>query len=1212
MCFMAIFAALFFIPASADIAVVPAEEFAERIEFVALQSPRVTLNHIGQPLDRVLRDIQSQSGIGYTVNEQAWNDLRSVSINVSDVPVEEALAELLDGSGYSHRIVNNLIVIERSAAVSQQPQQPALSRITGVVRDTDNRPLAGATVSARGTTRGIVTGADGRYTLMVRPNEVIVFSLVGKNTVEVTYTGQQTIDARLEDRVAEVGQVVVTGYQTLSAERSAGSFSHIAGDVVADKAAFRSSILESLEGLATGFAVNLGEDQHTFTIRGITSIHSTAQPLYVVDGVPMSAENIDIFVNSNDIASVTLLKDATAASIWGSQAANGVVVIVTKRGRDTDRKMSITYDGSFTYRGRPDYNYLEYMSSEMFMKNALEIFDPAQFTWGNVTTGRGGLGANLYPAVMPHEYPMYMMANGQISESERDRLLAEMASRNNRSQVEKYLMSPALFTRHSVSFYGGSETYSVYGSLAYDFNQDDSRNKKDKYNVNVRQDFKLSSWLSLDLITNLSYTDDNNGLQLQYPGNNTYLNGLLPYMMLRDDEGNNLSFSELLMYEGYRADKEAASRLNLDFVPLDDIRRGFDKATSLNSRVSAGIRARLLEGLVYEGRFQYQTNNAESRVFYNEDTYRTREEVAQFAVAGTGGGAPTYHLPVSGGKYRETNFRERNWLVRNQFSFDRSFDAAESHVTALLGMETQANRRMGTTSNVRGYNPQTLVFGRINEAQLTSTGVVGILPNSTANTNTLRDISFAVADIEYRYVSFYANGAYTFRRKYTVNSSIRVDQSNLFGSDPSVQFKPVWSVGAAWNIGREDFLSDVDFLNRLNLRMSYGLGGNSPSPTSGAGAYDILLAGSSVTFAGMGGTTFSILSPANKKLRWERTRTWNLGIDFAVLDSRLSGSIDIYDKETTDMLSPMELDLTTGWYSAMMNVGEMSNKGFELTLNSVNVMTSDFSWRTMLNLSNNKNKVNKLYLRTPVTATNIVHQRFLEGYAANSLFAYQWAGLDNLGDPQVYDVNAAGDVVKVKRTNNLSGPDAARYMGTSQPKWFGGLSNSFRYKNLEMDFMFVFNFGHKMRNDVNRFYTDRIVFNLHRDFDKRWRKEGDENHTNVPSYVSNSATESSRRSTHLYTYSDINVISASYAKLRDLGISYHLPKRFCEKVSAQAIRVRFQVSNLFYIAANNQGIDPEAHSYFSALGPDGANFVFGGVRSLRYGPSWSGSISISF
>ena len=670
-------------------------------------------------------------------------------------------------------------------------------------------------------------------------------------------------------------------------------------------------------------------------------------------------------------------------------------------------------------------------------------------------------------------------------------------------------------------------------------------------------------------------------------------NSILPYMMFKDENGNALSHSVLNFYEPDRLNYENLSGVSLDYIPLEDNRDGFNKSTLLNARVNAGIEIKLWKGLSYSGRFQYQRSEGKAEQFNDQESFSVRRELVEFAQAATTeNGVPTFYLPETGGHYTNTSTYNTDWTVRNQLMYDRNFEESASHVTGLAGMEVRGTLTNSHGTFSRGYDPQTMTYNSYDEGELIKNGIKNpILKQGTSAVNKLTKKHFTDSETEYRFVSFYANGAYTYNSKYTLNASIRVDQSNLFGSDPSVQYKPVWSVGGAWTLGQENFMQHIGWLDRLVLRFSYGLGGNSPDPGLG-GPYDVLVVTQDAVYPGKG---YNVVTPANDKLTWEKTRTINVGVDFSVLQGRLNGSLDAYFKKTTDLLGNVPLNPVTGWVNALANLGTMTNKGFEFSLNSQN-MSGVFNWSTNFTLTYNKNTIEKLSVANALSPSSIIYENYVEGYAAGSLFAYRWAGLDNMGDPQVYDENGE----KVKLTQDLTDLKCMRYMGTMQAPWYGGLTNTFSYKGIELSCMFVYNLGHKMRNDVNQFYTGRITSNLHKDFDKRWRQPGDENITDIPSYEANSKTSTTRRDISLYRFSDQQVLDASYIKLRNLSLAYALPSGICDRLSAENIKIRFQVSNLFYWAANHQGIDPEAMN------------LRNGVRATQFGPSWSIGLTVNF
>jgi len=1182
--------------------------------------PKITLDVRNNTISTVLEQIEKQIDKFFFYEEGLINLKEQRSISVKDEDLATVINTLFNKK-ITYSIIENHVVLRKITADETIAEDvtgashvsgPAASSPTssaeqgrtvrGTVYDSDGLPAVGAVVAVKGNMRKVaIVNATGRFMLTnVEPNETLVVTYLGHVTVEEPAAGLSEEIAFFLQGAANVLDAVVvvsTGYQTISRERNAGSYDVIRGQNVAERAAIQGNILESLEGLTTGLSVNYGEGEEKFLLRGTNSVLATRQPLYVVDGVPMSAANVDLMVNENDISNISVLKDATAASIWGAQAANGVIVITTKQGYNTDRRIKINYNGTLTYNGLPDYDYYNYMSSEQFIQTAREIFDPVTYPYNTVLNGNLGLSPNSFPLILPHERPLYQFNNGEISESELNRSLSELSGRNNRKQIEKLLMQPDFFTRHNLSFVSGGQSYSVYGSFLYEHNQGVSLTNTNRYAMNLRQDFKIAPWITLDLTTNLTLTDNNNGLLPEYTAANT----LLPYMMLQDENGNNLSHAELRYLENTMHDAETKSRLSLDYIPMDELEHGFNKGSSFNARINAGITIKIMEGLNFEGRYQYQRNSGLSEVYRNNNSYSTRFELAQFTTVNASTGVPTYNLPITGGKYNGATSFESSWTARNQLSFDRAFNNGMHHVTALAGTEARLTNIATAINNLRGYNPQSLLYTPYNENALMNDGIRGVLVvPGTQGATKITDRMFSATETDARFVSFYSNAAYTFQSKYSVNGSIRVDQSNLFGSNPSVQFRPVWAIGAAWNIGNEDFMKGLTAIDRLNLRLSYGLGGNSPTPGSG-GSFDILRASYNANFPGIG---YTIYTPANDELVWEKTRTLNVGLDISLLNHRINASIDVYDKKTTDLLGWLTQDPTTGWVTTLGNLGELTNKGFELSLNTRNIRTKDFGWQTMFTLTHNINNVVEIYNQTTLSPINKVRQRYLQGYPADGVFAYQWAGLDNLGDPQVYDIrtDASGktEKIKVKQSGDLKNLDATVYMGSSQPLWFGGLTNNITYKNFELSFMFIYNLGHVMRKTDTDFYSGRLTQNINEGFADRWKAAGDEEFTNIPSYVANPNLSNSRRYLSFYPYSDINVVSASYIKLRDLSITYTLPKNIVEKLSLETVKVRLQAANLFYWAANNDGIDPEAYNYRSA------------TRSTRYGPTFSAGVSINF
>ena len=450
---------------------------------------------------------------------------------------------------------------------------------------------------------------------------------------------------------------------------------------------------------------------------------------------------------------------------------------------------------------------------------------------------------------------------------------------------------------------------------------------------------------------------------------------------------------------------------------------------------------------------------------------------------------------------------------------------------------------------------------------------------------------FANSEQKLRYVSYYGNVAYTAFKKYTLNGSVRIDQSNLFGTDVNSQYKPIGSVGAAWRISEENFMKRVNWIDNLTLRVSWGLSGNSPLPTMG-GPYDIITPTTHTSFGGQSG--YKISSPSNKKICWEKTRTWNVGLDFAVLKHRLNGSIDLYHKNTTDLLANKPLNVLTGYSQIFANVGSLENKGIELSLHSTNITTKDFRWNTDFNLSLNKNKVTDYY-RSPAQTVQdkIFYGSNTEGYPAGALWGFSWAGLRHEdGVPQVYDKDGNLKYNYLEMT-----VDDVNYIGTAIPKYSGSLSNRFTYRDFELSALIIFNLGYKMATtNTNIQLSGRFDKNRTAEFDQRWRKPGDEEFTNVPSaFEDPSSTGRNLWYTgYLYAYSDVAYESANYMKLRELTLAYNLPASLCKKLSIGNAQVRVSAHDVFKVVANlakEMGFDKGGYRIVNNCGEDGGQTV---------------------
>ncbi|HMO31640.1 MAG TPA: SusC/RagA family TonB-linked outer membrane protein [Lacibacter sp.] len=1163
---------------------------------------QVTISARDIPIRTVFKQIQKQTGYDFLYRVKLLEQAGNVSIELQNVSLEMALHECLKDKPLSYQVYEKTVVIkakEQAAdlrlplvadAVAVQPPV----EVTGRVLNEKGEPMDGVTVSVKGTAVAVSTNNRGEFRISVPDlNATLILTAVTIETVEFKLNGRATLTVTVKEKITSGDEVLVTsyntGYQSVSRERSAGAFASPNKVIVQDRSS-SASVLPRLEGLIPGFAINFntgstptgnnrlstGEgNSNQYIIRGIGSIQSERAPLYVVNGIIQD----DISsLNANDVEDITVLRDATAASIWGARAANGVIIITTKRGAKNE-KIKVQYDAFYNMQGKPDYNYFPRMSSAEFITTAREVFDPVAFPWNTVSTFTNATSGAGIP---PHEVILYNQSRGLITAAQANAQLDSLSALSNNQQIGDLFFRNQSLINQTISIRGGGNIHTFYGSFSYTNNQSFIPGEKnEQFTVNLRQDFNMNNRVKLFVITDLANNVSSNKRAVVVD------NRFLPYQLFEDNAGNrpDMSYLSFITNDSVRNAFETRSRLNLKYNPLDEFDRGSTSNNGILARVTSGLTVRFSKGLRFEGTYGYARGGNTTTEYDAQNSFPVRSTLVQFTQAPVAPSTiPTYFLPTTGGQFSKTDVLQRRWTVRNQLVFDTSLAKGKHQITLLAGQEAQENFSNNTNSVVRGYNPLLLTFQNVDYNSLATTGVSNpVAPRNTGNRSLLTNPVFSESELLTRVRSYYANAGYTFLRRYTLNGSLRNDESNLFGINRSAQRRPVWSIGGRWLISGEQMLQKAGWINTLALRTTYGITGNAPSPGS-ATTSDVLVAAISNFAPGPG---LNISTFANRALTWERTENINIGVDFAFFKRKLYGSLDLYERFTSDLIGQLPVNFIAGASNIIGNFGDMKNRGVELSLTSVNISGRKLQWQSTLNIGYNRNRIIRLQQITAVdNLSRLVQQtKYLEGYPALSIFAYNWAGLDNLGDPQIF--LSDGSLYKAAATTNLS-IDAGRFMGTFQPLWNGALLNFVSYKQFSLSSSIIFNLGHfgrvdvmqnaNGRTNVNRVdftqgsYPRLITGNLHRDLVRRWRQPGDEAFTDVPSYIT---TNTNRRNTAYYYFGSNNVYNASFAKLRDLTLSYGIPQSVLKRLKTDEIRFRVQVANVMLWRANKLGLDPE-------------------------------------
>lgn len=1113
----------------------------------------ITINKKNASFRSLLKEIRSQSGYDFVYDGKLLPENLKIDLKVEHATIEKVLAEIFKGLPLTYTIEGKIVSIKKRTLSTNAPSQVAPIDVRGKVIDQDGKPLPGAVVAVVGGTSAVMTDEKGDFFLRnVDERAVLHISFIGYKAVEVPVsTNLGNIILTVEN--AELSEVTVkysTGYQQIDKDRTAGSFAKPDMEVIKNRSSSL-NILTRLDGLVPGLTVNNSPSAtgNPFLIRGLSTINASRNPLVIVDGIEIQIANISA-INPQDVEDITVLKDAASASIWGAKATNGVIVITTKKGKASE-KLKIDYDTYYSFQGRPNLDYVARINSRDFINTVEELLP--QYAPNNTWTSIKSVAP-----VPPHIQIEYDRIRKRITADQAKAKLDSLGAISNRDQVRNLFYRNAVVQNHTLSIAGGGKVHTFYGSVSYTGNKSNAPGQSDdRYKINLRQDFNISKRLSTYLVTDISnQTTNASNLPTISPT-------AVPYQLFKDANGNPINVNYMGNYsDSIRLNFQARSRVNLDYSPLREGELGYNKSTTLLGRIVAGARLNLVKGLRFEGTYGYNTSSVSSRNLLDQNNYAVRNELMRSTQAATAATVPKYYLPTVGGRLTVANSLQKSWTVRNQLLYDLSWK--EHQLTAIAGQEATSSTPVNSQAIYRGWDDQLQISRPIDYATL-QTGVTGVIPGGTF----FLDNNLSGGEgVVTRTTSYYSNLLYTFQRKYSINAAWRIDQSNLFGFDKSAQNRPIWSIGGKWAMGREDFMKNSKWLEQLDIRATYGVTGNAPTPGTAA-SFDILSAEANVNY--VTGAGVIINTPANNKLTWESTNTFNAGLDFGVLKGRLSGSIDLYLKKTHDLIGTLNTAPLTGYAGVTGNFGDMQNTGIELSLNSSNIVTRDFVWSTNFNFSYNKNKITKLAVTTPITTADaMINVRYLPNYPAFMISAYNYAGLNAAGDPQIR--RADGSLFSA--ANGALAQDV-QFMGTSQPVWNGGFNNNFRYKDFQLSINIIYNGGNKIFRDANTFWSGVPYTNsMTAEFLNRWKKPGDELITEVPRYAGSNAISNARNTTY-YSAANSHVIDAAFAKIRDVSLFYSLPKTLVRRVNVQNVTLRLQVNNIMLWKANKYGIDPE-------------------------------------
>ena len=1051
-----------------------------------------------------------------------------------------------------------------------------------VISSEDNMPLIGASVYIKAedlskdgnspTITGVITDIDGKFNISVPEGVTRLFcSYVGHEVQELKLVpGKDQYEITLFPSAQMLDAVVVTGYQTVERRKLTAAVGklNISDETIGAVKSIDQALAGQIAGLSVTSTSGAPGAPAKIRIRGTSSLNGTQDPLWVLDGIPLEGTDVpqsnvlnDVSniqqssiagLNPADIENITVLKDAAATAIYGARAANGVIVITTKKGKVG--KPVINFSSKFTYMPTLSTNRLNMLNSQEKVDLELELLR-SNFAYGD---NKGGVSKIISGYGLTDAYKKGgWSALTPEAQTDISRL------RNTETDWGDILFRDAFNQEYSLSLSGGNERVTYYTSIGY---YQENGNVKgvglDRLNIVAKTSYKVNRMLKFGVSlfvnrrNNKTYLTDTYGLVNPV----YYSRKANPYYQPFDANGNYV----------YDFDVQNNSDTDLGFNIFEERKNTSNEETinALSSIFDAELRFN--DKLKFTTQLGLQLDKASKEQIADKESFSMRIIRKNSKYWDSASQSNKYFIPDGGvhKAYENTN-SQITWKAMGEYR-DSFNDIHELEV--MVGTELRKTWYETLFSAGYGFDRQTLTTKPV------------VFPDED------RARQFPLHQKTYKenaYVSFFSTASYSLMNRYTFGGSIRFDGSDLFGVDKKYRYLPLYSVSGLWRLSNEPFMQGTrKWMDNLAFRVSYGIQGNIDKNTSpfllGKYIVDNILPGGSEHM-------IDINSAPNKKLRWEKTQSVNVGLDFSVLNQALNLSVDYYYRKGTDLIGKQMLPLETGFVSTNINWASMVNKGVEVSLSTRNVATKNFSWYTNLNFAYNNNKV----LREAIPEAQTIPGR--EGYPVDAIFAIKTAGLDEEGYPLFYDKE--GKKVTLKELYRLQDPFGLgftvnsdvtpaeersfySYIGSQDTPYTGGLINTFSYKNWELTANLSFNLGGYVRTtpSYNFINFDRGQ-NVNSDILDRWTPENTDGR--LPALIT-----SEKRADEYYWYDqkseiyknlDIWVKKLNYFRLQNLRLGYRLPEKMTKSLGMGSASVAIEGRNLLVFGSSYKNfLDPES------------------------------------
>ena len=1058
--------------------------------------------------------------------------------------------------------------------------------VRGVVSDENGNPLPGAGVLVKEIKGvGVTTGLDGEWELEVPAGGfTLVFSSLGMETLEYALPRvlKGNIDVTLKEESTFLDQVVVTGYAQTSVKRITGSVGIVSSDKL--EATPLASVSSLLQGQVAGVSVSAVSGQpgvqSKIRIRGTNNLSGSSDPLWVVDGVPMQNESAsmsreelatggfdNIFVtgigniNPNDIESITILKDAAAAAIYGSRAANGVIVVTTKKGQAG--RMKVSYSNNFTWSFKPQKN-LQLMNSAEKLAWEQELWDEfsaegcqRSLTDNTVVFPVVGIIGQIRAGVGPYA----SMKGDVISQNA---LIEELGKVD--TDWYSHLFRNAFSHNHHLSLSGGSNRSTYY--VAMGFNDDNGmliRNNYKRYSLNSKVTMtpveRLRIEVGYDMSRQSSLSPDSyvDAFKYAYFAN--------PYEMAYNEDGTyaaDNTFFSLGYYNGRGVEEVMPEN---GFSILRELHHNTTNTVNWSNTVRGTVDVKILEPLKFVGLASYSYSNNRTDKVVDKDTYTAFRDRL---------GNDDKKQDNLYGSISQNRTDRNSYVVRGHFSYNDTY--LENHTLNILaGAELRGSKSNSIFTKRYNYNPQT--------------GTTSLPQISGPQDEWVREVERLNGEYftESRYASFYASADYYLSDRYVFNASFRTDGSSNFGSDR--QFNPTWSAGAAWHFAQEGWLKDSDVLSHGTFRLAYGFTGdvNTSAP------HHLVLQYTQQMYRYYDGTAYmlgTIPSAPNPDLGWEKTQDMKAGVDVGFFKDRLNVNTEAYYRMSTDVVTSSQVSSTTGYTYVYFNSADIMNSGIETTVSGDILRTSDLKLSASVNFAYNYNKVLDY---KPASKNITAKDRYVEGYPVGALITGRYTGIDK--ETGLYSYELRPDTV-ISTSKDLNKADNYRYfLGSTIAPFTGGFNLTFSYKILRLSVSGVYAFGHKVYDKiespasylnarhpelstetVQSQYSDLYSnhLNVMKDRTDRWTQSNPTG-TKYPRIYDHFGTKYNFDMSNPMDYNIIDAIylkDVSYLRIKNVVLSCNLPDRWLRKMKFSNFSFNLTLGNALTFTSY-EGMDPE-------------------------------------